>query len=69
MLLWECKEIMANMTSITSYKNCHLMIFTFPDILLLVKHLVKDALTKINAIAYCPFFLYLLSCYNISTIV
>lgn len=43
MSLWKCKEVMARVTGATSYGNHHLLVSTFPDISLLVKHLVEDA--------------------------
>lgn len=43
MSLWKCKEVIARVTGATSYKNHHLLVSTFFDILLLIKHLVKDA--------------------------
>lgn len=42
MSLWKCKEVMARVTA-TSHGNHHSLVSTFPDISLLVKHLVEDA--------------------------
>lgn len=42
MLLWKCKEVMARVTRATFYRNHHLLMSTFSDMSLLVKHLVND---------------------------
>lgn len=41
MLLWKCKEIMARITWATFYGNRHLLVSIFPDMSLLVTHLVE----------------------------
>lgn len=43
MSLWKCKEVMARITGATSHENYYLLVSTFPDMSLLVKHLVEDA--------------------------
>lgn len=42
MLLWKCKKVMASVTGVTSYKNHCLLVFTFFNMFLLIKPLVKN---------------------------
>lgn len=42
MLLQKYTEIMVHITGATSYRKDHLLVSTFSDIPLIVKHLVKD---------------------------
>lgn len=43
MLLWKCKEVIVRVTGATSHRNHHLLVSIFPDMSLLVKHLIEDA--------------------------
>lgn len=42
MLFWKYKKIMICVTSVTFYKNYHLLMSIFPHIFLCIKYLVKD---------------------------
>lgn len=46
MLLRKYKKVIARMININFYKNHHLLVFTFPNNLLFIKHLIKDAIFK-----------------------
>lgn len=41
-LLGKCKKVIARVTRVTSHENQHLLVSTFPDISLLIKHLIEN---------------------------
>lgn len=46
MFLLKCKEVIVFVTGITSHGNDYLLVSTFSDIYLLIKHLVEDKVFK-----------------------